>query len=116
MKRILIVNDQVLSRQIIHFALRQLPDVLIIGEAENGLKAIECVREMQPDVVVMDFRMPIMNGLEATEKITATWPEIKVIIHSMSGVPEQAGLTVGAFMVLQPYHSMKMLQTAVLNA
>ena len=56
---------------------RQIPDIVVIGEADNGLDAVEFVDNDQPDVVVMDFRMPFMDGLQATEKITRTWPNDK---------------------------------------
>lgn len=116
MKRVLIVNDQETSRRLIHLALKQVPDIVVIGEANNGLDAVEFVQRDQPDVVVMDFRMPYMDGLQATEQITNNWPHVKVILHSMTGVPRQAGKDRGACKVLRPYDSMKVLQTAVLNA
>jgi chemotaxis response regulator CheB len=116
MKRVLIVNDQETTRRIINLALRQVPDIVVIGEAINGWDAVDFVAADQPDVVVMDFRMPFMDGLEATERITNAWPNVKVVMHSMTGVSRQAGKAVGACAVLRPYDSMKMLQTAVLNA
>jgi two-component system response regulator NreC len=116
MKRVIIVNDQEMSRRIIYLALRQVPDVLVIGEAGNGLDAIDLVQKDQPDVVVMDFRMPFMDGLQATAQITKNWPNVKVIMHSMTGVPRRAGKEMGAYQVLRPHDSMKTLQTAVLNA
>lgn len=115
-KRVLIVNDQDMSRRLIYLALRQVPDIVVIGVAKNGLDAIEFVQQDQPDVVVMDFRMPFMNGLQATKQITNIWPDIKVVMHSMTGVSTQEGRQMGACAVLRPYDSMKMLQTAVLNA
>jgi chemotaxis response regulator CheB len=116
MKRVLIVNDTETTRRIINLALTQIPDVVVIGEANNGWDAINLVETDQPDVVVMDFRMPLMDGLEATERITKSWPHVKVVMHSMTGVSRQAGKAVGAYAVLRPYDSMKMLQTAVMNA
>ncbi len=116
MKRVLIVNDQEMSRRLIRLALRQVPDILIIGEANNGLDAVEFVQQDQPDIIIMDFRMPFMDGLQATEKITTEWPDVKVILHSRTGVPRQAGKDMGAFKVLRPHDSMKVLQTAVLDA
>ena len=97
-------------------ALKQMPDIVVIGEAKNGWDAVDFVQEDQPDVVVMDYRMPFMDGLEATKRITNSWPHIKVIMHSMTGISRQAGKAVGAWEVLRPYDSMKTLQTAVLNA
>jgi DNA-binding NarL/FixJ family response regulator len=116
MKRVIIVNDQEMSRRLIHLALRQVPDVMVIGEAGNGLDAIDLVQKDQPDVVVMDFRMPFMDGLQATEQITKNWPGVKVIMHSATGVPRRAGKEMGAYQVLRPYDTMKVLQTAVINA
>ena len=116
MIRVLIVNDQEMTRKVINLALKRVPDVVVIGEAHNGWDAIDFVAADQPDVVVMDFRMPFMDGLEATARITESWPHVKVIIHSMTGVSQQAGKAVGAREVLRPYDSMKRLQTAVLNA
>lgn len=116
MKRVLIVNDHEMTRRVINLALKQVPDVMVIGEANNGWDAVTFVEADQPDVVVMDFRMPCMDGLEATKRITTAWPDVKVVMHSMTGVSRQEGKAVGACAVLRPYDSMKMLQTAVLNA
>ncbi len=116
MKRVLIVNDHEMTRRVINLALKKLPGVDIIGEADNGLDAVEMVKKDQPDIVIMDFRMPIMDGLQATEEITGNWPHIKVIMHSMSGVPKRAGKEMGAYKVLRPHDSIKTLQTAVMNA
>jgi chemotaxis response regulator CheB len=116
MKRVLIVNDQEMTRKVISLALKQVPEIVVIGEANNGWDAVDFIESDQPDVVVMDFRMPCMDGLEATERITNTWPEVKVVMHSMTGVSRRAGKEAGAFEVLRPYDSMKMLQTAVMNA
>ena len=116
MKRVLIVNDKATTRRIINLALGQVPNLIVIGEANNGWDAVDFVEAEQPDVIVMDFRMPLMDGLEATERITKSWPHVKVVMHSMTGVSRQAGKAVGACAVLRPYDSMKMLQTAVMDA
>lgn len=116
MKRVLIVNDQEMTRKIICLALREVPDTEIIGEARHGWDAIEFVEMNHPDVVVMDFHMPFMDGLEATEQITNNWPNVKVIIYSMTGVSQQAGKSAGAYEVIGPWESITVLQTAVLNA
>lgn len=116
MKRVLIVNDHETTRRVIHLALKQVPNVVVIGEADDGWAAVDFVEADQPDVVVMDFRMPHMDGLEATARITKTWPHVKVVMHSMTEISRPEGKAVGACAVLRPYDSMKMLQTAVLNA
>ncbi|MCZ7672751.1 MAG: response regulator transcription factor [Chloroflexi bacterium] len=110
------VNDQEMTRRVIHLALGQMPNVIVIGEAQNGWDAVDFVEADQPDVVVMDFRMPFMDGLEATARIAKSWPQVKVVMHSMTGVSRQAGKAVGACAVLRPHDSMKMLQTAVMDA
>lgn len=112
MKRVLIVNDQEMTRRVINLALEQVPEIVVVGEADNGWDAVDFVEADQPDVVVIDF----MDGLEATAHITSSWPHVKVVMHSMTGVSCQEGKAVGACAVLRPYDSMKMLQTAVLNA
>lgn len=116
MKRVLIVNDEEMTRKIISLALRRVPDTEVIGEAKHGWDAIDFVEMNRPDVVVMDFHMPFMDGLEATEQITSNWPNVKVIIYSMTGVSQQAGKSAGACKVLGPWESITVLQTAVLNA
>ena len=114
--KVLLVDDHAIMRKGLLLLLSEEADITVVGEAEDGEQAIERVRALQPDVVVMDFRMPFMDGLEATARITESWPHVKVIIHSMTGVSQQAGKAVGAREVLHPYDSMKRLQTAVLNA
>nr|WP_275296756.1 response regulator [Bacillus sp. REN10] len=57
----------------------------VIGEAENGAEAVSLYRKLRPDIVTMDITMPIMNGIEATSKIKAEFPEAKIIICSAMG-------------------------------
>ena len=116
MKSVLIVNDQEMTRRILYLALKKVPNTKIIGEARHGWDAIDFVELNQPDVVIMDFHMPFMDGLEATERITNTWPNVKVIIYSMTGVSQNAGKSARACEVLGPWESITVLQTAVLNA
>ncbi|MHB8085543.1 MAG: response regulator [Dehalococcoidia bacterium] len=78
--KILIVDDHPVVREGIGSMLKREPDFKIVGEATNGLEAIEKVRELSPDVVLMDLRMPEMDGVEAITKIKEEKPEIKFII------------------------------------
>lgn len=80
MIRVLVVDDHAILRDGIRSILESQPDVLVVGEAENGLEAIECLPQTQPDIVLMDISMPGMNGLEATRHIKENFPEVKVLI------------------------------------
>jgi DNA-binding NarL/FixJ family response regulator len=78
--RILIVDDHPVVREGIGSMLKKEPDFKVVGEASNGLEAIEQARELLPDVVLMDLRMPEMDGVEAISRIKAEKPEVKFII------------------------------------
>ena len=78
--RLLIVDDQRLMREGLHTLLELEPDLEISGEAEDGLAALEQYEILQPDVVLMDIRMPRLDGVEATRRLCLRWPEARVII------------------------------------
>lgn len=80
MIKVILVDDQSLIRQGLRALLELEPDLEIIGEAENGQVAINLVEASQPDVILMDVRMPIMDGVAATEKIHQLFPEIKILV------------------------------------
>lgn len=80
MIRILIVEDQTIIRQGLRRLLEAQPDLQIVGEAENGQQAIEQVTQYLPDLVLMDIRMPIMDGLTATQIICDRFPKVKVLV------------------------------------
>ncbi len=80
MIRILIVEDQTIIRQGLRRLLEAQPDLEIVGEAENGQQSIEQVTQLLPDLVLMDIRMPIMDGLTATQIICDRFPTVKVLI------------------------------------
>lgn len=80
MIRVLIADDQELIRQSLSFVLDAQADITMVGTASNGREAIELVRKEKPDVVLMDIRMPEVDGVECTRLIKAAYPQIKVII------------------------------------
>ena len=77
--KVLIVDDHTLVRDGIRALLALVADVEVVGEAANGKEAIEKVKELAPDVVLMDLAMPIMGGLEATRRIRREFPGTKVL-------------------------------------
>ena len=77
--RVLIADDHTLVRDGIRSLLALVADVEVIGEAANGKEALEKVKELSPDVVLMDLAMPIMSGLEATRRIHREFPGTKVL-------------------------------------
>lgn len=82
MIRLLLVDDQSLICQGLQAVLNQEADLQVVGTAENGQVAIELVATLQPDVVLMDIRMPVMTGIEATRLIAEQFPNIKVLVLS----------------------------------
>ena len=80
MIRVLIADDQELIRQSLSFVLDAQADIEMVGTASNGREAIELARKEKPDVVLMDIRMPEVDGVECTRLIKSAYPQIKVII------------------------------------
>lgn len=78
--RILLVDDQALFREGLHTLLSVHEDLLVVGEASNGQEAIAAAEKLSPDVVLMDLRMPVLNGVAATRQITESFPKCRVIV------------------------------------
>src|ERR1700744_3574376 len=78
--RILTVDDHPLLREGIAAVVQMQPDMTIVGEAEDGLEAIEAYRRLKPDVVLMDIQMPNLNGIDAIAGIRNEFPEARIII------------------------------------
>jgi DNA-binding NarL/FixJ family response regulator len=81
--RILLADDHKIFRDGLRSLIEKQPDMQVVGEAENGRTTVRLVRELSPDVVVMDISMPDLNGIDATAQVLADVPEIKVIALSM---------------------------------
>ncbi|AMM94381.1 response regulator transcription factor [Peribacillus simplex] len=80
MIKVLFVDDHEMVRIGVSAYLSAQPDIEVIGEADNGLKAVELAMELRPDIILMDLVMPEMDGIEATKRIIEGWPEAKIII------------------------------------
>ena len=80
MIRVLLVDDQALFCEGLRTLLDLQPDIEVVGEANNGREAIECVARAAPDVVLMDIQMPVLDGVAATRDIRAHHPNTRVIV------------------------------------
>ena len=80
MIRLLIVDDQTLVRQGLKSLLDARPDMEVVGEAQNGEEALEQVAQLKPDLVLMDVRMPVMDGVVATQEICQRFPGTRILV------------------------------------
>lgn len=78
--RVLLVDDQRLFREGIATLLSVHEDIEVVGEADNGLRAVDATRIHRPDVILMDLRMPILGGVEATRRILEARPEARILV------------------------------------
>lgn len=81
--RILIADDHAMVRLALAEAIQRHDDLQLVGEADNGAKAIELYRELRPDVVTMDFKLPDRNGDEVIAAITAEFPDARILLLSI---------------------------------
>ena len=82
--RVLVVDDHALFRHGLLEVLRPAPDLVVVGEARDGMEAIEQAAELQPDVVLMDVRMPSVNGIEAARRIRTAQPAVRILMLTES--------------------------------
>jgi len=78
--RLLICDDQEVVREGLRTILGGVPGIEVVGVASSGAEAVEAVPVLQPDLVLMDLNMPIKNGVQATREITASHPEVKILV------------------------------------
>ncbi|MBP6471435.1 MAG: response regulator transcription factor [Chloroflexi bacterium] len=78
--RVLLVDDQALFREGLHTLLSVWPDLEVVGEAGNGQEALDAAARLIPDVVLMDLRMPVLDGVAATRRLLEKMPQVKIIV------------------------------------
>jgi len=88
--RVLLVDDQALLRQGFRMILDHEPDIEVVGEAGDGEAAVESAATCEPDVVLMDIRMPVIDGVEATRRIVSADPAVRVLILTTFDLDEYA--------------------------
>lgn len=81
--KVLIADDHVFYREGVRALLSNVPEVEVVGEANNGEEAIAQANNLQPNVILMDLKMPGMNGIDATRKINEVYPNIGVLVITM---------------------------------
>jgi two-component system NarL family response regulator len=80
--KVMLVDDHAMFREALHHMLDRDPSIQVVGELGDGSKVVEATTELSPDVVVMDVSMPQVNGMEATRKLLASHPRVKVVALS----------------------------------
>lgn len=113
--RVLIADDRPRSRQGLRALLATQLEIEVIGEAGDGREALQLVEESRPDAVVMDARMPAMDGLTATRAIKERWPEVRVIVLTMYGSHRANAIASGADAFLVKGCPSEELLEAILN-
>ena len=93
---VLLVDDHSLVREGVRQILDHEPDISVVGEADSGEAALELLKGMQPNVVLLDVRMPGMGGIETARKISAAYPEVRVLMLSAYGEFVLEALRAGA--------------------
>lgn len=78
--RVIVTDDHSIVRKGIKATLELIPDIELVGEAANGREAVEKAAELKPDVVLMDLVMPLMDGIEAIQKIKTQHPDIRILV------------------------------------
>ena len=94
--KILIVDDNAKVRAALRMCLKMRDDWIVCGEAENGNAAIELASRVKPDVVLLDYAMPVMNGLEAARLLSVIAPACAILMYTMFATPQLSELAAAA--------------------
>jgi DNA-binding NarL/FixJ family response regulator len=118
MIRILLVDDQPAVRQGLRMRLALEPDVVVVGEAEDGLAALAMAATLRPDVIIMDIEMPGLDGLTCTDQLRAAMPESAVVVLSMydNAATRKRAVEVGATTFVSKHEAAQILPAAIRQA
>jgi DNA-binding NarL/FixJ family response regulator len=116
--RVLICDDVAMLRELLRYELEEDDDVVVVGEANNGLDSVRLVNELQPDVVLLDLAMPGIDGLEALSLMRAAPNPPTVLVHSGfdAGTMRDRVLALGAAAYLEKGGNLREVRDAVLRA
>jgi DNA-binding NarL/FixJ family response regulator len=114
---VIVADDHDYVRLSLSIFIETTEGLVLLGEASNGQEAVELTEQLIPDVVLMDLIMPIMNGIEATEEIKRSHPEIKVIVltSTIEGNLLQEALEAGADRIINKTTSNVQLKALILS-
>jgi DNA-binding NarL/FixJ family response regulator len=116
-RKVLIADDHRIFRECLTRLLQELPGLEVVGNAEDGLQAIELATILNPDIVIMDVDMPHMNGIEATRNIAKVYPLVRIIglsMHDQKAIAAQM-LAAGAALFLTKDGPIDELLSAISN-
>ena len=95
-RKVLIADDRTQSRDGLKSLLDTVPEVEVAGEAADGQEVVRLAGECQPDLILIDVQMPVVDGLEATRLIKDRWPRVKIVVLTMCGAYRAAAMAAGA--------------------
>ena len=110
-KSVLIVDDNVAIRRVVRYSFESQQDFQICGEAVNGQDAIEKAKQFKPDLIILDFAMPVLDGIEAAAILSQIMPSIRLILFTMhsNAVVNVAARTAGISAVIAKEHGLEEL-------
>lgn len=116
--RVLLADDDSMVRQLLSGLLSSYPNLEVVGQAATGEEAVLCVKKLSPHVVIMDIRMPKMDGIAASREIRQKYPQVQIIGLSEygNGYNEDAMLRAGALAVFLKSKSPEELYPAIMRA